>query len=174
MKNRNIQFKPTAGLLIPLLLACFAAVFASAAAPAIAGDTVPFKGIVSGKSFRVCLWTSATCFLKPSTGEMRRSWAATTEPAEFVLDVCDLTYVGSYVFTAANGDSISGPFTGTLTPTSIPGVFDNDEPAFITGGTGRFANATGTFTLGGQIDTNTGTFSLPWEGTISTVGSKRR
>ena len=48
MKNRNIQFKPTTGLLIPLLLACFAAVFASAAAPAIAGDTVPFNGIVSG------------------------------------------------------------------------------------------------------------------------------
>ena len=30
MKNRNIQFKPTAGVLIPLLLACFAAVFISA------------------------------------------------------------------------------------------------------------------------------------------------
>jgi hypothetical protein len=43
-----------------------------------------------------------------------------------------------------------------------------------TGSTGRFANATGTFNLGGQIDTNTGTFSLPWQGTISTVGSKRR
>jgi hypothetical protein len=48
MKNRNSQFKPTAGLFIPLLLACFAAVFASAAPPAIAGNTVPFKGIVSG------------------------------------------------------------------------------------------------------------------------------
>ena len=38
MKNRNIQFKPTAGLLIPLLLACFAAVFISAPTPASARD----------------------------------------------------------------------------------------------------------------------------------------
>ena len=31
MKNRNIQFKPAAGVLIPLLLVCFAAVFICAA-----------------------------------------------------------------------------------------------------------------------------------------------
>ena len=36
MKNRNIQFKATAGVLIPLLLACFAAVFISAPTPALA------------------------------------------------------------------------------------------------------------------------------------------
>ena len=46
MKNRNIQFKPTAGVLIPLLFACFAAVFV-AATPALARDE-PFNGIVSG------------------------------------------------------------------------------------------------------------------------------
>jgi hypothetical protein len=78
-----------------------------------------------------------------------------------------------FVSTAPNGDSISGPFSGSLTPTDVPGVFDNTELAFITSGTGRFANATGTFDLGGQIDLNTGTFFLPWEGTISTVGSGR-
>src|SRR5207253_5754987 len=48
MKNRNIQFKPTARVLIPLLLACFAAVFISAPNPASAGDMVPFNGTVSG------------------------------------------------------------------------------------------------------------------------------
>jgi len=96
-----------------------------------------------------------------------------TGTAEFVINVCDLTYVGSYVFTAANGDSISGPFSGSLTPTDVQGLFDNTETAFITSGTGRFASATGTFNLGGQIDLNIGTFSLPWEGTISTVGSSR-
>jgi len=96
-----------------------------------------------------------------------------TGTAEFVLDVCDLTYIGSYVFTAPNGDDISGPFSGSLTPTDVQGVFDNDETAFITMGAGRFANATGTFNLGGQINLNTGTFSLPWQGTISTVGSSR-
>jgi len=48
MKNQNIQFKATAGLLIPLLLACFAAVFVSAPTPALARDEVPFNGTVSG------------------------------------------------------------------------------------------------------------------------------
>jgi hypothetical protein len=48
MKNRNIQFKPTAGLLIPQFLACFAAVFISSPTPAAARDMVPFNGTVSG------------------------------------------------------------------------------------------------------------------------------
>ncbi len=33
--------------------------------------------------------------------------------------------------------------------------------------------ATGTFNLDGQIDNNAGTFSLPWHGTISTVGATK-
>jgi hypothetical protein len=49
-----------------------------------------------------------------------------------------------------------------LTPTDVQGVFDNTEIAVITSGTGRFAGATGTFNLGGQIDLNTGEqFGLP-------------
>ena len=48
MKNRNIQFLPTAGLLIPLLLACFATVFISAPIPAAAGEIVPFNATLSG------------------------------------------------------------------------------------------------------------------------------
>jgi len=173
MKNPNSQFKPTAGLLIPLLVACFAAVFVSSATPAIAGETVPFKGVLSGSTIssvpldechvlsEIVNWGNAT-----QLGRFNGT-------AQLILNVCDLTYVGSYVFVAANDDNISGPFTGTLTPTSIEGVFDNNELAFITGGTGRFANATGTFNLGGQIDLNTGTFSVPMQGTISTVGSGR-
>ena len=174
MKNRNSQFKPTAGLIIPLLLACFAGVFALAATPAIAGDTVPFKGIVSGTIISSVPLDECHVLSEAVNGGNATQLGRFNGTAEFVLNVCDLTYVGSYVFTGANGDSISGPFTGTLTPTSIPGVFDNNELAFITGGTGRFANATGTFNLDGQIDTNAGTFSLPWQGTISTVGSTRR
>src|SRR5436190_18492703 len=48
MKNRNVQFKPTAGLLIPLFLAPLAAVFIWAPTPATARDMVPFNGTVSG------------------------------------------------------------------------------------------------------------------------------
>src|SRR5437773_11053580 len=47
MKNRNIQFKPTAGILISLLLAWFAAVFIWAPTLAKASDMVSFNGTVS-------------------------------------------------------------------------------------------------------------------------------
>jgi hypothetical protein len=171
MKNRNIQFKPTAGLLIPLLLACFA-VFVAATTPASARDQVPFNGIVSGTIISTVPLDECHVLSEAINGGNAMQLGRFNGTAEFVLNVCDLTYVGS--FTGANGDSISGPFTGTLTPTAIPGVFDNNELAFITAGTGRFVNATGTFNLGGQIDTNAGTFSLPWQGTISAVGSTRR
>ncbi|PYK47339.1 MAG: hypothetical protein DME20_12330 [Verrucomicrobia bacterium] len=186
MKNRNIQFTATAlrckssrlsavaGFLIPLFLACFAAVFISATTPASARDQVPFNGIVSGTIISTVPLDECHVLSEAVNGGNAMQLGRFNGTAEFVLNVCDLTYVGSYVFTGANGDSISGPFTGTLTPTPIPGVFDNNELAFITGGTGRFANATGTFNLGGQIDNNAGTFSLPWQGTISTVGSTRR
>jgi len=140
--------------------------------PASATDQVPFRGIVSGSVVSITPVDECHQLAEAVNGGNATQLGRFTVTAEFVLDVCDLTYVGSYVFTAANGDSISGPFSGSLTPTDVPGVFDNTEIAFITGGTGRFANATGTFSLGGQIDLNTGTFSLPWqEGTISTVGS---
>ena len=43
-----MKFKPTLGLLIPLLLVCLAAVFISAPNSARAGDMVPFNGTVSG------------------------------------------------------------------------------------------------------------------------------
>jgi hypothetical protein len=185
MKNRNIQFPATvlrcgssrrsavAGLAVPLLLACLA-VFVAATTPASARDQVPFNGIVSGTIISTVPLDECHVLSEAVNGGNAMQLGRFNGTAEFVLNVCDLTYVGSYVFTGANGDSISGPFTGTLTPTPIPGVFDNNELAFITGGTGRFANATGTFNLGGQIDTNAGTFSLPWQGTISTVGSTRR
>ena len=70
---------------------------------------------------------------------------------------------------AANGDRITGPFLGQLIATATPGVYYNVETAVITGGTGRFRHASGMFTLYGQINFTTGTFVLPWQGTISGV-----
>ena len=149
-----------------------AAAMISVTTPILATDQVPFKGVVSGTVTSVMPVDACHQLAEAVNSGNATQLGRFTGSAEFVLDVCDLTYVGSYAWTAANGDSISGPFSGSLTPTDVPGLFDNTETAFITNGTGRFANATGTFNLGGQIDLNSGTFSLPWQdGTISTVGS---
>jgi hypothetical protein len=145
----------------------------SVTTPASARDEVPFRGVVSGSVISITPLDACHQLAEAVNGGNATQLGRFTGTAEFVLNVCDLTYVGSYFFRAANGDSISGPFSGSLTPTGVQSVFDNTEIAFITSGTGRFDGATGTFNLGGQIDLNTGTFSLPWEGTISTVGSSR-
>ena len=106
----------------PLLLACFA-VFVAATTPASARDQVPFNGIVSGTIISTVPLDECHVLIEAVNGGNAMQLGRFNGTAEFVLNVCDLTYVGSYVFTGANGDSISGPFTGTLTPTAIPGVF---------------------------------------------------
>ena len=171
--NRNRLLSPLR-FATPLLLACFATVLISATTPVSARDHVPFNGVVSGTIISTVPLDECHVVSEAVNGGNAMQLGRFNGTAEFVLNVCDLTYVGSYVFTGANGDSISGPFFGQLTPTAIPGVFDNTETAFITSGTGRFDEATGIFYLGGQIDNNAGTFSLPWHGMISSVGSTRR
>ena len=159
MKNRNIQFKPTAGVLIPLLLACLAAVFISAPNPAAARDEVPFNATLSG-------YVETSEFLPPCTihGHAIDFGNAThlgafTGTGELYQDVCEdppnITYTGTFHWFAANGDEIYGTFEGYLTPTGTPGVYDNHETADVTGGTGRFAGATGHWESGGQIDFTT-------------------
>jgi hypothetical protein len=61
---------------------------------------------------------------------------------------------GMYVFTAANGDQLIGSFTGqAITPPPMVMII---EQVTITGGTGRFANASGTFTVERLFDQTTG------------------
>src|SRR5262249_56136483 len=109
--------------------------------------------------------------LRGSGGLLPRRW----EPGR---DLCQnkIPYPGPFDWFAANGDEIYGTFEGYLCPTETPRVYDNHETAEVTGGTGRFANATGQFELAGQLDFTTipPSFVLPWEGVISSVGSSRR
>jgi hypothetical protein len=62
-------------------------------------------------------------------------------------------------------------FTGKAATTPIPGVLYIEETATITGGTGRFAGATGSFTCERFFDTIAGTTIGSFEGTISSPGS---
>ena len=177
MKNRNTQFKATARL-IPLLLGCVA-VFFSVITPGVAGDQVPFKGTVTVQiptDLGPPVPGSGGCvfnFFVDNVGNATKLGHFTGQ-ANFIPNVCDGSYTGSFHWVAANGDSISGPFFGQNIPTATPGVFDNVETAIITSGTGRFAGASGIFTLGGQVNYNTGIAVLPFEGTISSVGSNKR
>jgi len=75
---------------------------------------------------------------------------------------------GSYEFTAANGDTLIADVTGQFGPTAEnPRVLLSVETATITGGTGRFADATGTFTIERLFNQVTGLTTGSFEGTIS-------
>jgi hypothetical protein len=78
--------------------------------------------------------------------------------------------VGTISFVAANGDSIFATETGQATDTPDPNIVSIVELATITGGTGRFAGATGTFTLERLLNLITGISSGSFSGTISSPG----
>jgi hypothetical protein len=178
MKNKNIQFKATTGLVIPLLVGCLG-IFISAATPASARDQVPFNGTVSGYVETQEPIDECTVHTHVINFGNANELGAFHGAAEFYPNFCEnppnITYTGSFHWFAANDDEIYGTFDGYLTPIpGTPGVYDNHETAIITGGTGRFTNATGNFTLGGQIDFTTvpPSFVLPWHGTISRPGGR--
>jgi hypothetical protein len=140
------------------------------AASAAAGDPVPFKGSFEGDVTVTLLPPPAPPFMVAvdveATGEA-------TQLGNFTLDIPHLvnrmarTADGTYEFTAANGDTLKADFTGTATLTPIPGVLYIEETATITGGTGRFAGATGSFTSERLYDMIAGTTIGSFEGTIT-------
>lgn len=69
-------------------------------------------------------------------------------------------------FVAANGDSLFAEASGLGIPTETPGVNKIVEQYTITGGTGRFAGASGNFTVERLINLATGETSGTLNGTI--------
>ena len=92
-----------------------------------------------------------------------------TATFEVVAPLGASTATGTYRFTAANGDQLIATFAGYATPVS-PGVERFTEALTIVGGTGRFAAATGTFTMSKLVNIDyqsaTSTGAGSFEGTI--------
>lgn len=82
---------------------------------------------------------------------------------EVEVNLLTIAGIGSAEFVAANGDRLFAEGVGQATETGTPGVFNVVEQFTITGGTGRFAGASGSITLERVVDTTTGATS----GTIS-------
>jgi len=69
-------------------------------------------------------------------------------------------------FTAANGDRVMTAITMQLCPIA-PGIYHGVGTYIVTGGTGRFAGATGSGVFDGTGNFNTGTIICALNGTIS-------
>jgi hypothetical protein len=94
-----------------------------------------------------------------ATGHATHLGHTTMQASELInLATFDVTD-GSFVITAANGDTIEGTYAGAAAPTSDPMVITYHVTGPITGGTGRFQGAHGQLTWDGMGNLATGVLS---------------
>jgi hypothetical protein len=136
-------------ILLTLILLSFCAMGSGALStlPVQAADTVPLKGYFAGAG-------------ADFSGNF-------THIGNF-QGVVDLV-ASTAVWTAANGDTITNQTTAFVLVEEItPGVlYRYEQTLVITGGTGRFANATGSATATGLINVVTGAYDGELTGVIS-------
>lgn len=158
-----------------LLVSAGLAVLAVAglAGTASAGKEVPFRGELDGT-------VTITPETPPFVSVLIEAEGHATHLGDFTVEIPHLvnrdtrTAVGEYEFVAANGDSLFADFEGASTLTSTPGVLSIVETATITGGTGRFEGATGSFRVERLFDTISGLTTGAFEGTISNGGARKQ
>jgi len=159
--------------LSPAALVLFAMVSLSAlAAPSRAADQVPFAGTLDGDVTTALLAPPMVQVDIEASGHANQLGAFTVSIPHLV-NRATRTAAGAYVFTAANGDTLTATFVGQSTPTA-PGILTIAEVATITGGTGRFADASGGFVTVRVYDTVAGTTTGTFEGTISSPGASKK
>ena len=144
------------------LVAAFAVSLASVVVSAVAAET-PFKGTVNAVETGQTIFP--TRFLDREGTGNATYLGKYTEHVVMVINVPTLTSAGTATFTAANGDTLFASVVGQATRTG-PTALSIVEVYTITGGTGRFADATGSFTLRSTLDQTTGVSSGTLSGAI--------
>lgn len=135
---------------------------------------VPFKGtlfLVAVPDFSDTSCPGALRLNVSEVGHVTQMGAITAKA--FVcqkLDPTDLAFTGQFTYTAANGDTVSGTFFGKLAPVSGSLYQVQGEQFTITGGTGRFAGASGAGVVTGSVDLASGEGVHQLDGSISAVG----
>jgi len=143
----------------------FAAVTLACAIPATwASDQVPFRGNAEGAIANVSPDPDGVVLTVVAQGNATLLGRFTREET-VLFNPLTGTLTGAIVFTAANGDQLSGTVVGGfISPTAAAGTYT------FTGGTGRFANATGGAAF--AISTPDGVhFTVEFKGTLSSLGS---
>jgi len=154
MKTRHLRFVG--------LVAAFAVSLAIVAVSAVAAET-PFKGTVNAVETGQVVFP--TRFLDRQGTGTATYLGRYTEHVVMTINIPTLSSMGAATFTAANGDTLTASVVGQATRTG-PTMLSIVEVYTITGGTGRFADATGTFTLKSTLDQTTGVSTGTFSGTI--------
>ena len=137
------------------------------ARPAAAGEQVPFNGTLEGSFIVIPVPPPEINRILDATGRATQLGDFTYYfPHSVDRSVIPATGVGCSTFTAANGDQVFAFVTGEASLV-MPGVLLGVEHGTILGGTGRFANVSGSFVIERLIDTVNLTTIGAFEGTIS-------
>jgi hypothetical protein len=168
MKRPETVRRTSAGLLAALLIAV--AVLGLGASPAAAKNAVPFSASFAGAAIAAPDFSSVTFSGSGHATQLGVSTSAgylvlTAAPSPCAGGVPNDQYE---TFTAANGDTLSIISTDVGCPVDATGFrFHGTGNWTVTGGTGRFSDATGSGTLEGHADFLAGTFSFDLTGSIA-------
>jgi len=163
VKERIMQKITRSNIYVPIAVMILASALA---VPAAAQKQVPFKGTFQGNDTvndtAATLATAAT-----GTGTHLGQFNLTQR---LTLNFANSTDTGSAEWIAADGDIINTTVVGSAIPGDV--VFTITEIHTITGGTGRFAGAQGSFTVHrthvvAPSDDGTHVISGSFEGTIT-------
>ncbi|MGH6802402.1 MAG: hypothetical protein ACREC3_03425 [Methyloceanibacter sp.] len=165
MKNmtRSKIYLPMAAMILTAALAF----------PAAAKQRVPFMGALQGND--VDTFLSPTTVLVATTGTgIATHLGQFSFTQESTVDFTTGTATGFAHWTAANGDSIDTTLAGSGEPTDAPDVLRITDIHTITGGTGRFAGAQGSFTVERLASVVTFLTSGSFHGTITSPGAAKK
>ena len=161
MKNitRSNIYMPIAAMILTAALAV----------PAAAGNQVPFKGSMQGDDTDIGFTATTVTVLTVGKGiATHLGQFSFTQTVTVVFAIGHST--GTAQFFAANGDSISTTVAGSGQVIG-PGLISITDVHTITGGTGRFAGAQGSFTVKRLASGITFLTSGSFDGTITPPGA---
>lgn len=160
--TRSMIYLPMAAMILTAALAV----------PAAAQKQVPFKGAMQGHDTDIGSTDTTVTVLTVGTGigTLVGNFSFTQT---VTVDVTTGHDTGSAQWFAANGHSLSTSITGSGEPMAAPDgiVFIITEIFTITGGTGRFAGAQGSFTMERVASPVTFFTSGSFHGTITSPGA---
>lgn len=142
----------------------------SLAVAAAALKQVPFKGTMQGTDTDSDRTSSTIVVTTDGTG-IGTLFGKFSFTQRVTLSFATGTTTGAAHWVAANGDSIDTTVAGSGHLTGAPGEIDITDVHIITGGTGRFAGAQGSFTVKRFASAITFTTSGTYDGTITSPGA---
>jgi hypothetical protein len=139
---------------------------AALAEPALGAAEVPFRGSDSGGFELPGSCPGGEEVVINGTGHATHLGAYVYTATE-CFDLQSGTFAGSATLTAANGDAMVGTYQGQVSGTADPAVISYHEELELSGGTGRFAGATGTLHVVGAANLSTLEYEQILTGTVS-------